>query len=125
MKSSSGMGVVEMMVGLALMTIAILGLSGLAVSATRGNVSSRLLDQATRLAQQRIEAIRQNGYAAATPGTTVEGSLDAAGNHGGSYTRTTVIAQGPLPATRTITVTLAWNDYGAARSTTFVTEIVQ
>lgn len=125
MKPSSGMGIIEMMIGLALMTIGILGLSGLAVSATRGNVSARLIDQTTRLAQQKIEQIKQKGYAAALPGTTVESNLDQAGNAGGAFTRTTVIAQGPLATTRTITVTMTWDDYGDARSTSFVTEIVQ
>ena len=125
MRPTSGMGIVEMMVGMALMTIAILGLSGLAVSAIRSNVSARLLDQTTRLAQQKIEQIKRDGYAAAAPGTTVETGLDQAGNSGGGFTRTTVIAQGPLTTTRTITVTMTWNDYGATRSTTFVTEIMQ
>ena len=125
MKPSSGMGLIEMMIGLALMTIGILGLSGLAVSATRGNVSACLVDQTTRLAQQKIEQIKQKGYGAALPGTTVESNLDQAGNAGGLFTRTTVIAQGPLATTRTISVTMMWNDYGDARSTSFVTEIVQ
>jgi Tfp pilus assembly protein PilV len=124
-RGSSGMGVVEMIVGLALMTIAILGLSGLAVSATRGNVTARLLDQATRLAQQKMEQIRQAGYTAAAPGTTVESNLTATGSTGGSYTRATVIAPGPLSTTRTVTVTLAWNDFASTRSATFVTEIIQ
>lgn len=125
MKPSSGMGVIEMMVALALMTIAILGLSGLAISAMRGNVSSRLVDEATRLAQQKIEQVKANGYAAATVGTVVETNLNAAGNTGGGFTRTTVIAPGPLSTTRTVAVTLAWSDFTTARSTTFVTEIMQ
>jgi Tfp pilus assembly protein PilV len=121
----SGMGIIEMIVGLALMTIAILGLSGLAVSATRANVSARSVDEATRLAQQKLEQVTANGYAAALVGTTVESNLNAAGTAGGGYTRTTVIAQGPLSTTRTITVTLAWTDFKAARSAVFVTEILQ
>lgn len=119
-----GMTVVEVMVGLGLMAVAIMGLNSLAVSAVRNNLSARLIDNATLLAQQKIEQIRRNGYAAAVPGTTVESGLDAAGNPGGGYKRTTTIAAGALGTTRTVTVTITYSDYGL-RQVSYATEIGQ
>jgi Tfp pilus assembly protein PilV len=121
---SCGMGVIEVMVGLGLMAVAVMGLNTLAISAVRHNLSSRLIDQATRLAQQKVEQIERDGYAAAVTGTTVETKLDASGNSGGSFQRTTVIADGTITNTRTVTVTVAWTDY-KARKTTVATQIVQ
>jgi Tfp pilus assembly protein PilV len=121
---SCGMGVIEVMVGLGLMAVAVMGLNSLAISAVRNNLSSRLIDQATRLAQQKIEQIKRDGYAAAVTGTTVETKLNASGKPGGGFQRTTVIADGALPNTRTVTVSVAWADYGV-RQTSFNTQIVQ
>jgi Tfp pilus assembly protein PilV len=122
--SSCGMGVIEVMVGLGLMAVAVMGLNSLAISAVRNNLSSRLIDQATRLAQQKIEQIKRDGYAAAVTGTTVETKLNASGNPGGGFQRTTVIAAGTLPNTLTVTVAIAWMDYGM-RQTSFSTQITQ
>ncbi len=118
------MGLIELMIGLALVSVGILGLNSLAISAMRGNLTSRLTDQGTRLAQQKIEQIKSAGYAAAAVGTVVESNLDAAGNGGGSFTRTTVIAAGTVPTTRTITVTVRWVDQ-TWRTISVVTHIVQ
>lgn len=119
-----GMTVVEVMVGLGLMALAVMGLNSLAVSAIRNNLSARLVDNATLLAQQKIEQIKRNGYAAAVPGTTVESNLDAAGNPGGGYRRTTTIAAGALGTTRNVTVTIGYTDNGM-RQVSFMTELAQ
>lgn len=118
------MTVVEVMVGLGLMALAVMGLNSLAVSAIRNNLSARLVDNATLLAQQKIEQIKRNGYAGATPGTTVENNLTPAGTTGGGYKRTTTIAAGALGTTRTVTVTITYADYGM-RQVSFVTELAQ
>ena len=118
------MTVVEVMVGLGLMAVAVMGLNSLAVSAVRNNLSARLIDNATLLAQQKIEQVKRNGFAAAVPGTTVESSLDAASNPGGGYRRTTTIATGALGTTRTVTVTITYTDYGM-RQVSVATELAQ
>ena len=120
----SGMGVVELMVGLGLMAVAIMGLNSLAISAVRNNLSARLIDEATQLAEQKMEQIKHDGFAAAVPGTKVEQYLDYTGKSGGGFQRTTVISAGTLANTRTITVTMMWTDYGM-RQTSFYTEIAQ
>lgn len=118
----SGMTVIELIVGLVLIAVAILGLNSLAVSAIRNNLSARMLDVASLLARQKLEDIRRAGFAATPPGTTVERDLDAAGRAGGAYRRTATVAAGPLPATRTVTVTVTYPDRGW-RQVSFVTEI--
>ncbi len=125
MKSQAGLGVIELMVGLGLVAVAIMGLNCLVVSAIRNNLSARLIDQATRLAQQKIEQVKYGGYAAAVPGTVAETNLTDAGNAGGGFQRKTVIAdENGLAKTRSVAVTITWTDYGT-RQTSFFTEITQ
>jgi len=118
------MTVVEVMVGLGLMALAVMGLNSLAISAIRNNLSARLVDNATFLAQQKLEQIKRDGYAAATPGTTTETNLNAAGSSGGGYKRTTTIVAGALATTKTVTVTITYTDNGL-RQVSFVTELAQ
>ncbi len=124
MKRQGGMGLIEVVVGLGLMVLAILGLNSLAISLIRGNLSARLTDEATRLAQSKIEEVRSAGYTAARVGTTTEAVLSAIGTPGLTFGRTTTIAAGPLPGTRTVTITMSWYDEGL-RQATFLSEIVQ
>jgi len=119
------MTVTEIMVGLGLIAVGIMGLNSLAISAIRNNLTARLIDQTTLLAQQKMEQIERNGFTAATtPGTTVESGLDISGNKGGGFTRTTTIATGVFATIRNVTVTVAWPDYGV-RQVSFAKEIVQ
>jgi Tfp pilus assembly protein PilV len=117
-----GMGLADILVGLFLITIGILGLCSLGVSTIRGNLTARHFDQATRLAEQKLEAVRKGGYASATPGPTpvTEPNLDYAGNTpdggvtaGGIFTRATTITTGSLPLTCNVTVTVSWTDQSA------------
>ena len=125
MKAQAGLGVIELMVGLGLVAVAIMGLNCLVVSAIRSNLSAQLIDQATRLAQQKIEQVKYGGYAAAVPGTVTETQLSDAGNTGGGFQRKTVITdETGLAKTRKVSVTLTWTDYGT-RQTSFSTEITQ
>lgn len=123
-RARRGMTVVEVMVGLGLMALAVMGLNSLAISAVRNNLSARLVDNATLLAQQKLEQIKKDGYVAATPGTTIETSLTAAGGTGGGYKRTTTIAAGALATTKTVTATITYTDRGM-RQVSFATELAQ
>jgi Tfp pilus assembly protein PilV len=118
------MGLVEVIVGLALLAVAVLGINSLAVAMIRGNLSARLNDEATRLAQAKIEQIKNEDFDAAVPGSTMETVMDAAGGTGALFERETKIEPGVLPNTRGVTVTMTWSDQGE-RHSVFVTEIVK
>ncbi len=122
MKQQRGMGLVEVLVGLGLMAVAIMGLNSLVISAIRNNLSARLVEQATWLAGQKMEQIKHDGYAAAVPGTTVESRLNAAGQPGGGFQRTTVVSAGTVASTRAVNVVMMWTDR-SMRQVSFYTEI--
>lgn len=120
----AGFGLIELVVALGVLTFAILALISLAVSMIRGNLSARLNDEATLLAQEKFAAIRKAGYEQTPPGTTLEMILNGYRAPAILFARETKVSAGALPNTRTVSVTLAWTD-GALRQTTFATEIAQ
>jgi Tfp pilus assembly protein PilV len=123
-----GVGLTDMLVGLLVVTIGILVLCSLGISTIRGNLTARHFDQATRLAQQKLELVRKGGYAGATVGTTNESNLDYGGSTqtgiatGGIFSRTNTIATGGLPLTYDVTVTVSWTDQ-SAQSVSFSTTL--
>lgn len=113
------------MVAVAIIAIAIFGMSSLAMAMIRGNLSARLNDEATQLARAKFETIQHAGYSATPTGVTTEMLLDLH-NKGSTifFTRQTTVANGLLANTRTVTITLTWVD-GAVRRTTFASEIAK
>lgn len=124
MNGARGGGLIELIVGLSLIAVAILGLNSLAAAMIRGHLSAQLSDEAARLAQAKMERVRHDGYDAAAPGTTVE--LVPSGGNGSTLTfkRSTEIGAGALAGVRAVTVTMAWWD-GGARHAIFDTEIAR
>jgi Tfp pilus assembly protein PilV len=117
------MGLIEAIVGLALIATCILALNGLVVAMIRGNLTAQLLDQATRLADSKLNDLVSAGYANLTVGTTTD-SWWSAGTTGVRFDRTTTIAAGTVTGTRAITVSVAWKDR-VQRVETFTTEVSQ
>ncbi|MDX2166349.1 MAG: hypothetical protein SF182_04775 [Deltaproteobacteria bacterium] len=122
MTDQKGMGLIEVIVGLGLLAVCIIGMNALVMSLIRGNLSARLTDQASRLAQTKIEELRGAGYDKATVGSSTDLWWSAAAGGSVAFQRTTTIAAGPVANTRAVTVTVSWTDRGK-RSETFTSEL--
>jgi Tfp pilus assembly protein PilV len=124
MKRDAGMGLIEVIVGLGLLATCIIGMNSLVVSMIRGNLTAQLIDQATRLADARMAELRSAGYDNVPVGVTTDTWWSLTSGAGVRFDRTTVVTAGLLANTRTVTVTMAWNDQ-VARVETFATEIAK
>jgi Tfp pilus assembly protein PilV len=122
MRDAKGMGLIEVIIGLGLIAVCIIGMNALVMSLIRGNLSARLTDQASRLAQTKIQELRSAGYDKATVGSSSDVWWSAASGGSIAFQRTTTIAAGMVPNTRVVTVTMAWTDRGARREV-FTTEL--
>ena len=122
MRGDAGMGVIEALVGLGLVALGIIGLNALVVAMIRGNLSAQLTDQATRLADARMDELQSADYDDVTLGTTTDTWWSLSGGSGVRFDRTTTVAAGPLVNIRALTVTMRWNDRGP-RAATFTSEI--
>lgn len=117
--NKKGFTLIEVMIGLIILAIGLLAIAGMQIASTRGNFSSKNLTQATYIAQDRLEFLKNLPLTAA--------QLQAGNYNDGSVTITipgvlfnrsyTVAANGDLI---TITYTVTWND-GTNHNVTFST----
>lgn len=106
MRDHGGFTVIEILVALAIFTVAILGVAVSATTVIQANQRSFHNTLATNLAQDKIEELRAN------PSAVGNGS-DSETLNGVSFSRTwTVSANTPVSGKSTVTVTVTWTGYG-------------
>jgi len=106
-KSDRGFTIVEVLIAIAILSIALLGMAGLTMGIMTGNEHSKNLTTATALAQDKMEEIKRLGYDG-TPSTDTIAYDTVSGFP--LYTRKTFTAvDTPNAGMKTITVTVSWN----------------
>ena len=107
-----GVTLLESMIALAIFSYALAALSTLMISSMRSNNNAKRYTMASSLAQAKIEDLRAAGYAAAASSPSAE-ALNMIGGTGGAtmYNRSWVVTAGtPVAKTKTMAVTVDWND---------------
>ena len=96
-----------MLVGLVLLAIGLLAIAGMQITSVRGNVFSGNLTQASILAQDRLETLRNAAYgdAALTVGTHNDGTIP-----GTIISRNYTVSVIPGTTMLNIVVTMTWKD---------------
>ena len=116
-RNRKGFTLIEVLVGLVILAVGLLAIAGMLVTSVKGNYFSSHLTQASYIAQDRLEFLKNlpidNG--ALNAGTHPELPVTVSGlNFSRSYT---VAVNGSL---KTITYTVTWND-GRDHSVSFTT----
>ncbi|MFQ5681808.1 MAG: prepilin-type N-terminal cleavage/methylation domain-containing protein [Candidatus Binatia bacterium] len=109
--SQAGFTVIEVLVSMAIFSIAILGLAAGATSVMRANQTSRLSNIATNLAQQQLEQLKSRTVANVTScSSNCDNPVPT--YQSVAFTRTwTVTANTPALGVTQIAVTVQWTDY--------------
>ena len=110
---SSGFSLLELLIAVSILAIGLLAVAGLQVTAIKGNSHGNTISQATALAEDQIETIRNTDYSAIsfTPNPFVEANLD-----GTIYTRETFVeTDTPSPDLKLVTVTVSWSANSGTR----------
>jgi len=103
----NGFTIIEVMVVIGIFAIGIMAVASMQVSAFQGNRSAMLRTNAITLAAERMENLVSQNYALiSADGETVD-NLDI---------KWTVSENTPLPDTKTIAVTVTWNDRGTLQN---------
>jgi len=107
-----GFTLIEMMVAVLLIGVGLMGLAAMSTTVTRANVQSSALTTASALAQQRVEQLRTDPYAAIASGN------DALTVDGVTYNRSwNVSVNVPDQGLKTVDVTVSWTSRGKTHST--------
>ena len=129
-----GFTLLETLVALVVLSIGMLGMSRITVSAVSVHTANARLAQASALLQDSLERIKQTGYSygGAVTATVTDpyDSLASYNTYGGTtfnyrlYKRvTSVVAQSPAPNMKTVTVTVFWqNDRQALSASTIIAQ---
>jgi type IV pilus modification protein PilV len=115
--NAKGFTLIEVLVGVVILAIGLLGIAGMQLTSVKGNYFSNNLTQASYVAQDRIEFIKNKPIAdaALNAGSHSDGTATISGT---VFTRSYAVAvNGNL---RTITYTVRWND-GVNHAVTFTT----
>ena len=102
-----GFTLIEVLIGVIILAIGVLAIAGMQITSTRGNFFSNSLMQASYVAQDRLEYLKNLDF---TKDAQIQGGSSTKGNQvisGVVFNWSDQIVGGDL---RTITVTVTWND---------------
>jgi type IV pilus assembly protein PilV len=104
--TEEGFTLVEIMIALVVLSIGLIALAGLQVSAIRGNVFSKRMTTAVSVATERIEQIKNTPY----ENIQSESSTQVTASNMNFTRQVTVTNNSPLVNTKTVNVAVTWKD---------------
>ena len=117
---NAGFTLVESMLTLAIMSMGLLALAGLQITALRGNALSRRMTTAVSLAEQRLEQLKNTSYTNIQAEAATQ--VTASNLH---FTRQVTVTTGPLPNTKSVSVLVSWQDQATTHTLPIATIIGQ
>ena len=117
---NAGFTLVESMLTLAIMSMGLLALAGLQITALRGNALARKMTTAVSIAEQRIEQLKNTSYTNIQAEAATQ--VTASNLH---FTRQVTVTTGPLPNTKSVSVLVSWQDQAKTHTLPIATIIGQ
>src|SRR5262245_19749724 len=117
---NAGFTLVEGMLTLAIISVSLLALAELQITALRGNALSRRITTAASMAEQRIEQLKNTSYTNIQAEAATQ--VTASNLH---FTRQVIVTNGPLPNTKSVSVLVSWQDQSKTHTLPIATIIGQ
>ena len=114
-----GFTLIEVLIGLVILAIGLLGIAGMQASSVKGNFFSNNLTEATYIAKDRLELLKTLPFGDGALSVSTRSDGTTPGSSGIAFNRTYTVTQDGT-GFKTITYQVAWND-GVARAITFTT----
>ena len=120
-KSEEGFTLIEIMIALVVLSIGLIALAGLQMSAMRGNTLSKRMTTAVSIANARIEQIKNMPYA----NIQSESSTQITESNMTFTRQVTVSNDIPVANTKTVNVTVTWKNGAKSHTVPISTVITQ
>jgi type IV pilus assembly protein PilV len=117
---NAGFTLVESMLTLAIMSVGLLALAGLQITALRGNALSRSMTTAVSIAEESLEQLKNIPYT----DIEAEATTQVTASHL-RFTREVTVTNGPLPDTKSVSVLVSWQDQAKTHTLPIATIIGQ
>ena len=117
---NAGFTLVESMLTLAIMSVGLLALAGLQITALRGNALSRSMTTAVSIAEESLEQLKNKPYT----DIEAEATTQVTASHL-RFTREVTVTNGPLPDTKSVSVLVSWQDQSKTHTLPIATIIGQ
>jgi type IV pilus assembly protein PilV len=115
-----GFTLVEIMIALVVLSVGLVALAGLQISAIRGNAFSKRMTTAVSIANEKMEQLKNSSYA-----NILSESSTQVNQSNMNFTRQVTVTNGPLANTKTLNVTVTWSDSSKSHSVPITTVISQ
>jgi type IV pilus assembly protein PilV len=119
--TEDGFTLIELMITLVILSIGLVALAGLQVSAIKGNTFSKRMTAAVSIANQKLEQIKDTAYA----NILSESSTQITQSNMTFTRQVTVTNNSPMANTKTVNVTVTWSDGSDSHSVPITTVISQ
>jgi type II secretion system protein I len=109
LRKTNGFTLIEVLVTMVILTIGLLGVTGLTAGVMKGNGFSKNMTTATMVAKQRLENVQRLGYSGTTT-TNFPSDNENVSMGGAIFVRQTSISENtPAANMKTVSVTVSWN----------------
>jgi type IV pilus assembly protein PilV len=119
--SEEGFTLLEIMIALVVLSVSLVALAGLQISAIRGNAFSKRMTTAVSIANEKMEQLKNSSYA----NILSESSIQVNQSNMNFTRQVTVTNNSPLPNTKTVNVTVTWSQGSKSHSVPMTTIISQ
>jgi prepilin-type N-terminal cleavage/methylation domain-containing protein len=106
-KPEHGFTLSEVLIAIVVLSVGLLGLSAMMIVATNSLAFSKKLTTATTLAQDKLEEIKYASYTSVIPANHPLEDYKTISGYA-QFKREVTISAGPVPDTKTVTVTTSW-----------------
>jgi type IV pilus assembly protein PilV len=120
-----GFTLIEIMITLVILSIGLVALAGLQVSAIKGNTFSKRMTTAVSIANQKLEQLKDTAYANVLSESSTQITISQPNQPSMNFTRQVTVTNGPLANTKTVNVTVTWSDGSNSHSVPITTIISQ
>jgi prepilin-type N-terminal cleavage/methylation domain-containing protein len=116
-----GFTLLEIMIALVILSIALVALAGLQVSAIKGNAFSKRMTTAVSIGNEKMEQLKNSSYA----NILSESPIQVTQSNMNFTRQVTVTNNNPLPNMKTVNVMVTWSDSSKSYSVPITTIISQ